>query len=234
MGYWLGQPKQDVARNGVFQLAVPLPAGFTRLGWPAISPDGRWLVFTARKDADPLGLWLVDLTSQAIRAVTGTESGTYPFWSPDSRSIGFADLDKGVLQKVSVEGGVPQLVAEGLRLRCRGASSSSNGDVLYGESEGPLRLIHGGGPARPVTSLDRSAGERSHRFPVFLPDGHHFLYLAVTSGNPTARSTRAIPGQTCAKRSRPASRMLLYLLEVSFSCTEASWFRGGSTRIPWN
>ncbi len=103
-GYWLGRSDRHVGSAGTYQLSVPLPAGFTGVGWPVISPDGRTLVFSGRRDGDVSRLWLVDLTSEALRPVPGTESGSYPFWSPDSRSIGFADLDKRVLQKVPKEG----------------------------------------------------------------------------------------------------------------------------------
>src|SRR6185295_131287 len=101
----------------------------------------------ARKEAESSRLWLVDLTSQATRPIPGTELGQYPFWSSDSRSIGFANQDKGIVQKVPVEGGAPQRVAEGLRLRFRGGSWNRKGELVYAESEGPLQWIRSTGSA---------------------------------------------------------------------------------------
>ncbi|MFN7934554.1 MAG: hypothetical protein U0R19_14580 [Bryobacteraceae bacterium] len=184
IGYWLGRPRSQPPAGPDYQLSVPLPPGFVHVSWPVISPNGQWLVFTGQKEEDSRKLWLVDLTTQALRPVAGAEQGTYPFWSPDSRSIGFAEMDKGTIEKVPVEGGVPHRLAQGLGLRCRGASANTGGELLYAESVGPIHWIGSpGATARAVTSLN--PGEYSHRHPVFLPDGHRFLYFAATRQSAT-------------------------------------------------
>jgi eukaryotic-like serine/threonine-protein kinase len=142
-----------------------------------LSPDGRYLAGTS-----PAGIWLrpLDQLNTTVIAGTSDAEGT-PFWSADSQSIAF--FTPGKLKRTDRLGTVSQTICDGVQFSAIG-SWSSQGVVLFGSPNGPLlRVSASGGIPRSATTLDRSRGETSHRFADFLPDGRHFLYLAV-SANP--------------------------------------------------
>ncbi len=136
----------------------------------AISPDGRQLVFAAAISGQSPSLWLRPLDSLAAHPLAGTEDAIQPFWSPDSRSIGF--FAHGMLQKVDAAGGPAQPLADApLPL---GGAWSPSGVIVFAPHIGALsRVPAGGGEATPVTHPE--AGMEP-RFPSFLPDGRHFLF----------------------------------------------------------
>jgi hypothetical protein len=153
----------------------------------ALSPDGKQLVFVASGDALSR-LWLRPLTVTAARPLAGTDGATFPFWSPDSRSVGF--FAAGKLKRLDLGGGQPQVVTDAAP---RGGTWNAAGVIVFARSTvGPLfRVSASGGDAVPVTQLDRHS---AHRFPYFLPDGRHFLFSAQgspdTGGIHLGRSTR--------------------------------------------
>jgi eukaryotic-like serine/threonine-protein kinase len=140
----------------------------------SVSPDGRKLVFTAG------GLWLRDLDALEWRRLPGTEGASTPFWSPDSRYVGFIVRDS--LRKVDTTGGPPETVASLPNAVPRSGTWNRHGDIVLGssagESGGPMwRVSAAGGTATPVTEVDRSKEEFFHTWPTFLPDGKTFLYF---------------------------------------------------------
>jgi Tol biopolymer transport system component len=140
----------------------------------AISPDGRRIVFVAAGDG-PSRLWLRALDVAKAQPLAGTDGASYPFWSPDSRSVGF--FVPGKLQRLDIGGGLPQPLAKAPR----GISGAWNpeGVMLFAPAtEGPLfRLPASGGEAVAVTTL--GPGQTRHQSPQFLPGGRHFLFYAV-------------------------------------------------------
>ena len=146
----------------------------------ALSPDGRRLAFLAERPGERATLWIRALDSMEATPLAGTEGATYPFWSPDGRSLAFfADSS---LKRIEIDGGTPLTLAE--KTEGRGGSWSRDGFILFGSSEGPIhRVPAAGGAARAVTRLDGAAKETWHRFPQFLPDEKHFLYLARNGNN---------------------------------------------------
>jgi Tol biopolymer transport system component len=144
----------------------------------AISPDGRQLVFVAAPAQSGPELWVRTLATLAARRLPGTESGSGPFWSPDGRYIGF--WAGGKLKKIDAGGGPPIALCDAASLF--GGTWNRNGVIVFAPmASGPLYKVDaGGGIPTPVTKL--GTGE-THRFPSFLPDGQHFLYLAVRSGS---------------------------------------------------
>jgi Tol biopolymer transport system component len=142
---------------------------------PAISPDGLRIAFVAMTGSKSQ-LWVRDLDSLASRALPGTEGASSPFWSPDSRTIGF--FAGGQLKKIDAAGGPALTLCESLS--GRGGAWNQNGVIVFnpGYGYGLFRVPASGGARSPLTTLDQTAGETSHRYPWFLPDGKHVLYVA--------------------------------------------------------
>jgi serine/threonine protein kinase len=152
----------------------PEKSGF---GSFAISPDGLRLVFAATDSSGKSLLWVRALSSINAQPLSGTEEGTDPFWSPDSRFIGF--FAGGKLKRIEATGGP-------VRTLCtaavpRGGSWNRDGIIIFSPTPNdPLyRISAEGGEVTALTKLDTSHQEASHRWPHFLPDGHHFLYSVL-------------------------------------------------------
>jgi len=153
-------------------------AGEANSGPVTISPDGRRLAFVA---ADPDGrtqLWVHPLDALEAFSIPRTENAYFPFWSPDGRSLGFFANGKLKTIEASNSPAPPRVLAD--VFEGRGGSWSGDGTILYSPGYGaPLyRVSSSGGKPAAVTRLDEKGGERSHRWPLFLPDGRRFLYSA--------------------------------------------------------
>jgi Tol biopolymer transport system component len=146
----------------------------------AISPDGRFVVFAARGNAGP-SLWLRPLDSLTARELPGTENGNGPFWSPDSKSIGFVSISTNKLQRIDLVGGSARLLADAPNFE--GGSWSQDGVILFSTAGILQRIPAAGGTVTPVTMLDAARKAQSHRYPHFLPDGRTFLFL-IRSADP--------------------------------------------------
>ncbi len=163
-----------------FTVNPPEKANFW--GSLALSPDGRWLAFIASTTGGSTdgkqSLWLRALDSLAAQELPGTQDAAYPFWSPDSRFIGFFAQRK--LKKVAVSGGSPQILAEAPFPA--GGTWNRDGIIVFAPSYlDPLcRVSSAGGETTPVTTVNRDQKE-AHLFPHFLPDGRRFLYLSWQS-----------------------------------------------------
>ena len=144
----------------------------------ALSPDGRQLVFSTSAGAPQL--WLRPLDQPIARPLAGTFGGTYPFWSPDSRSIAF--FADGRLKRLDIAGGGVEVLAPAPL--GRGGSWGGDGTIVFAAGNGPLMRVpaSGGTPAPATTLLE---GQVSHRFPSFLPDGRHFLFSASLGAEDT-------------------------------------------------
>jgi Tol biopolymer transport system component len=142
----------------------------------AISPDGNHLAFVTATSEGRSILWIRSLDSLVSKQLPGTEGASAPFWSPDSRYIGF--FADGKLRKIEARGGLAQTISDannGL-----GGTWSSDGVIVFAPT--PTGILYHvsaeGGEATPVTALNEERQENSHRWPQFLPDGHHFLFFA--------------------------------------------------------
>ncbi len=145
-------------------------------GPPILSPDGKWLVFSAVASDGRQLLWVRPLNSAVGKSLDGTDGATFPFWSADSRSLGF--FANGKLNRLDVSGGPPLAlcdVAIG-----RGGTWGADGTILFtpNVSSPVFRIAASGGTPQQVTTLNGSENERSHRWPQFLPDNKHFLFFA--------------------------------------------------------
>jgi serine/threonine protein kinase len=144
----------------------------------ALSPDGRTLAMVAYSaQANNYVLWTYEVGGHRTTSLDGTQGATYPFWSPDSRFIGF--FADGKLEKVDVSGGQSQVLCDASN--GRGGAWNRDGVIVFApEGVGGLsRVSSSGGSPVEMTKPDASRFETSHRWPVFLPDGKHFVYLAA-------------------------------------------------------
>ena len=142
----------------------------------AISPDGRHVAFAATTQGVST-LWVRSLATLAQRSIPGTEGAQNPFWSPDSGSLGF--FASGQLKTVRVSGGSPVVVCEAPFVDAAAPSGTWNRSdvIVFGLNRAPLQRVGSqGGTPTPVTTLAKD--DAGHRWPSFLPDGQHFLYLA--------------------------------------------------------
>ena len=182
-----------------------------------VSPDGTKLVFSASGF-----LWLRVLNDIAPRRLEGSQDAMHPFWSPDSHSIGFSA--DGKLKTLDITGGSPVTLCDAPALR--GATWDANGTILVAPNARSeiLRITASGGTPVPVTKLDH-AQHTTHRWPSFLPDGKHFLYLAANHADPHGASTGIYVASLDGKLNRLllhsfarveyASGYLLYLRETT-------------------
>ena len=150
--------------------------GTNSAGGLSISPDGTKMTFEASVGSGRSALYLRSLGAEVAQRLDGTEGATYPFWSPDSRQIAF--FADGRLKKLDLDGGAPLTVT--LASDGRGGTWNADGAILFAPEtqESIQRVSIGGVLGEPATNLDGlRGGETTHRFPSFLPDGSHFLYL---------------------------------------------------------
>jgi Tol biopolymer transport system component len=153
-------------------ISPPEKTAFTAL---ALSPDGRRLAFTAIDAAGRRQLWVRALDEATARAPAGAEGAWNPFWSPDSRWIGF--FADGKLKKIEATGGVAQVLANAFDSRGGGAWSRQGVIVFSPFPIGSLnRVSDAGGVASQATWLDVSQQDTVHRWPQFLPDGRRFIF----------------------------------------------------------
>jgi Tol biopolymer transport system component len=145
----------------------------------AVSPDGRWLALSASSRTGGRSLWLRPIDAVEARQLAGTDGASQMFWSADGQQIAFVS-GSGILQRVDIASGVVQTVGEGPRLA---GSWGADGTILFRHRDpnSIFRMKAEGGDQQPVTALDPARRETSHAWPQWLPDGRHFLFLALSS-----------------------------------------------------
>ena len=162
-----------------FALAVPDEMSISHM---ALSRDGSMLVFVSPEESSAMPMLFVQrVGSPNVSALAGTQGASYPFWSPDGAYVGF--FANGKLQKIAIAGGTPQILASALA--ARGGTWGSKGVILYApDAQSPLQRVNADGTGMAdVTKGIRTPEDQSHRWPVFLPDGDHFLFWAGNFAN---------------------------------------------------
>jgi len=144
---------------------------------PRISPDGRTLAYNATDSTGASRIWVRPLGVLVAQALPGTEGANRPFWSPDSKFLAF--MAGGKLKKISVSGGPPSVICDAPT----GADGTwgRKGFILFdGTSVDPImKVAASGGIAAPAVAPDSANQGTQVGWPEFLPDGRHFLYLAI-------------------------------------------------------
>jgi len=179
--------RQNVAGERITRLSLLPPEKATFVpGTLAVAPDGSRIAFVALTSDSRRLLWVRPLDALEAQPLSGSEGAISPFWSPDSRFIGF--FADGKLKKVEPSGGVPQTVCDAAPIaggggapgNGRGGTWNRDGTIVFAPN--PLTVLHrvsaAGGQPEPLTVLDAARQENSHRWPNFLPDGRHFLFFA--------------------------------------------------------
>jgi serine/threonine protein kinase len=156
-----------------FNSSVPFSASYVSL-----SPDGRMLALVGFSDqANKNVIWIHQVGVRGATVLQGTSGASYPFWAPNGRSLGF--FADGKLKTIDIASGrSAQVIADAPF--GRGGSWNREGVILFTPDawSGLSRVSSSGGTPVAVTKVDVAQYQVSHRWPVFLPDGHHFLYLA--------------------------------------------------------
>ena len=160
---------------------IPPPDGQTFRGAFSLAPDGRRVAFIALDGRGTRRIWVRDFDALEPRLLDGTEGAAGLFWRPDGQFIAFTS-GRG-LKKVPVKGGPVVTLCE--------ADANTMGSVLWsptgvmllgGTIAGVIRRVsESGGDMTPLTSLNSNRRDLVHGIPSFLPDGRHFLYLAVSA-----------------------------------------------------
>ena len=161
----------------MLRFEIPTPPDVTAVDAPRISPDGKILAFNATDTSGKTRIWIRPLNALQAQPLAGTDGTTRPFWSPDSRFLGF--FAEGKLKKVDVSGGPPQKICDAPT----GADGtwSPSGVILYdGTGADPIhRVAASGGTPGVAVKQDPARKETQIGWPEFLPDGRHFLYMAI-------------------------------------------------------
>jgi serine/threonine protein kinase len=168
--------RQPVAVADSLSFAIPAPDKTVFSDSAAISPNGRLVAFTITDGAGVTNLWVRPMDSFEMKKLGGTEGAQFPFWSPDSKALGFFAGNK--LKKIDAAGGPPQAIADA-SVDPRGGTWAADGTILFAPATtAPLvKVSVNGGTTTEATKLDPDLRQSSHRWPQFLPDGNHFIYF---------------------------------------------------------
>jgi Tol biopolymer transport system component len=194
LAYSFGPWSTRTGETRLVRFTIEAPEG-ARLNLPAetaISPDGTMLAFVAGDSVGDSHLYLRPLSSPDARIVRGTAGAALPFWSPDGRMLAFFAQQK--LLKVSLDGSAPVALCDAPDPR--GGDWSREGVILFASNnQGPIsRVSPNGGTPVEVTRVNKTRGELGHRYPQFLPDGKHFLFVAIGSGDDVTTFAASLDG----------------------------------------
>jgi eukaryotic-like serine/threonine-protein kinase len=171
-GWWRAQPVRRVTRSTLLPPEGTHFAPLYRNGPPALSSDGTRMAFVASRDGRT-SLWVRTLDKLDATELAGTEGAYYPFWSPDGRSIGF--FANGRLWRMDASGGSTIAICNASD--ARGGTWGASDVILWSDSITVERVAASGGTPAPASPTHWNAVNNSDRWPFFLPDGKHFLYL---------------------------------------------------------
>ena len=183
VGYLL---RRDPSVGQPLRVTLDEPDGLrfdgSRGGYTVISPDGKNLAFVGIDSSAQSSIYLRALASSAVTKLQGTDGAIYPFWAPDGASLGF--FASGKLKRVDISGNPPLTLAEAPA--GRGGAWSYKGMIVFSPDvkDGNLYIVSAsGGNVRRLTDLD-TTGSVAPRFPFFLPDGDHFLFVTLKTDGP--------------------------------------------------
>ena len=178
---WSGRRPNGMPPGEVVEFSVYPPPGTIfpiEVGapWPSLSPDGRQLAFVAMTSHGVAQLWLRQIDSAAPQALAGTEGAARPFWSPDSRSLGF--FADGKIKRIEIANGTTQIVCDSPYLGGMSATWGADNVIVFNHVGGLFRVSAMGGRPHLALPEPTTPGDRLQRHtPSFLPDGRHFVFV---------------------------------------------------------
>jgi eukaryotic-like serine/threonine-protein kinase len=172
--------RRPAVQSSVVRFNIAMPGKTTFSESIAISPDGTRVAFSATESTGESFLWVRSLDGIEPQRLAGTDGARFPFWSPDSRIIGY--FAAGKLKRVDANGGPSQALAD-VGAEPRGGSWANDGTILYSPvtTSGLMKIPASGGTPSPVTELKQERTDTSHRWPVWLPDQKHYLFFLRTN-----------------------------------------------------
>ncbi|MDX2473435.1 MAG: protein kinase, partial [Candidatus Krumholzibacteria bacterium] len=204
-------PEPEPGFRHQYDLALPEFIESESAYIPVVSPDGRWVAISLQDSLRTVRLLLHSLETGEQIFLENSVAATFPFWSPDSRFLGF--FQPGGLRKLHLESGAVQIVTTEAKYGARGGSWSTDGKIIFapGSNDGLLLVDAEGGPTDVITTVDSTMADGSHRWPQFLPDGQHYvftmwsnilagradkggIYLGSLDGSPPQRILRDVSG----------------------------------------
>ena len=167
---WVLKPPPAPPLRPVMRLQIPLPENVPLRGFQqrALSPNGTKLAFIATGADHQSRLWVQSLDTAVARPLDGTEgAGFTPFWSPDSRFIGF--FAQGKLKRIEASGGASLVLCDADQVY--GGAWNTADTIVFASNAGVLQVAASGGSPSPIDTAGGASG------PSFLPDGRHFVYF---------------------------------------------------------
>jgi len=166
----------NVPRQAMY-FSAPLPFAARDM---SIAPNGHTVAVVGFLESTHKNMiWLYELGASGAKVVPNTEGASFPFWSADGQSIGF--FADGKLKKLDISGGPVQTLCDAPT--GRGGTWNKDGVIVFTPAgqlgTGLYKISSSGGTPVQISYPDRAAGQDSHRWPVFLPDGNHYFFLAV-------------------------------------------------------
>jgi eukaryotic-like serine/threonine-protein kinase len=183
--WWLrGSLPTRSAGDPLIRASLLPPAARTFVPYSmALSRDGSYLAFVAESADGTRSLWTRSMSSTSATEIRGTDGASFPFWSPDRRQVAF--FADGKLKWVDLAGGAIRAIAD-VRRPSGGTWNSNDVIVFAPDVNGPLfRIPAAGGVPAAVTRVPESEGLSGHRWPIFLPDDRHFMYVAFSDARPS-------------------------------------------------
>jgi Tol biopolymer transport system component len=188
-GWFLTRSPTEAVDTRVVTAALPIPEETPMSLWgahpgpPTLSPDGKYVALCVIAGSGP-HLAVRELATDEIRSFAGTDGAGYPFWSPDSRQIGF--FATGKLRRVNLTGGAPVTICDAEV--GKGGTWLTDGTIIFAPSYSTAihRVAATGGTSEAITQLDSTHDESSHRFPRVLPGEEHFVYVVRQFGGASA------------------------------------------------
>jgi DNA-binding winged helix-turn-helix (wHTH) protein/Tol biopolymer transport system component len=216
-GAWLSidrRPQGDTAPLIRSSLLPPPQTTFVPYSL-ALSRDGSHLAFIAERTDGSRSLWIRGLASTTANEIAGTAGASLPFWSADVRHVAF--FADGRLKIVDLAGGAIRAIADAPR-PSGGAWNNEDVIVFAPDVNGPLyRIPAAGGTPAAISRVAEGAGLRGHRWPVFLPDDRHFLFVAFSDVRSSDNAPELRAGSLDALESKPiewdGSRSVAYALD---------------------
>jgi serine/threonine protein kinase/Tol biopolymer transport system component len=213
--------REEPRETRLVSFIVP-PPDKSSITFAALSPDGKRLAFRVTEAGGRRRLWVRALDALTPQPLDGTEEGDRPFWSPDSRFLGFFAGKQ--LRKIEVSGGPVQTITDVGVNTATGAAWSQDGTIIFALNLGGIQRIPAqGGPAERLTTLDAAHKETRHYFPNMLPDGDHFTYV-VTSAETGTKGLWI----TSISNPRAKRRLLADLSQAVYSQGYLLFVRGGT------